>query len=227
MATRRKATRAARRERVREMPRQRPPALEPADCCDFRLLVTGCTESAIIAIGNKITVDENLNVSAIVDNRADALAHTELDLASDAIVTANAAAFGPPAPATGADADAASDAKSDGKTDSASDAQSKSANDAKVRLLQSKAPDLVGKNDKYIARWKTIGARGPVVVSVRFDGEVRGSFPCGGDNGEACLSNVKVIDSTAPRTHGSVRVTLEAADGCGQRDRCVLELIEP
>ena len=203
------------------------PMRPPPDCCDFRVQVTGCAESTIIAVGNKITVDENLNVTAILDQRADAIANTDVHAQGDVIVSSNAAAFGPPSPASGSDSDAASSDQSDADADSASQAQSKSANDAKVRLLQSKAPDLVGKADKYIARWKTIGARGPVMVSVRFDGEVQGSFPCGGAEGEACLTAVKVIDSVAPRTHGRVRVTLDAADGCGQRDRCVLELLEP
>jgi hypothetical protein len=231
MATRRKAAaRKLARRRSREMPgQQRPVAHPPPECCDFRVLVTGCTESAIIAIGNKITVDENLNVTAINDASADAVASTNLNVEVDAIVSANAAAVSPPPPppAAGANVDAASDAKADGDTDSAGNSQTRSANDAKVRLVQSKAPDLVGKNDKYIARWKTIGARGPVVVNVRFDGEVRGVFDCAGGEGEVCLSNVKVIDSVAPRTHGNVRVTLDAADSCGQRDRCVLELLEP
>lgn len=206
---------------------RRPETMRPPDCCTFRILATGGAESAIVAVGNEIKVDENLAVTALVDEQVDAIARADAHVTGDAIATTNAAAVSAGPPAAGADANSASDDKADSDGSSASDAKTRSANDAKVRLIQTKARDLVAKSDKYFAKWRTIGARGPVIVHAEFSGEARGVFPCAAGEDCATVSAVKIVDTTAPRIRGSVRVRLQASDSCGQTDACEFILPEP
>ena len=194
-----------RREIVRErLPR--PRATKPPDCCEFRMLVTACTESSIVAVGSEINVDENLSVNTNVD----AISRVDLHLQGDAIAHVNAAAFGPPPPpgAAGSDADSASSDKADGDSNSGSDSNA----DSRLQTRERKARDVVAKSDRYCLEWKPIGARGPVVVRVEMSGEVQMLLPSAFAEGSAKASTVKVIDTNVPRVHGVTRVRVEGAD---------------
>jgi hypothetical protein len=210
---------AKRQRDIRREQRPRLAPMHPPECCEFRILVIGCTETALVSVGEESIADENLSVNTT----GLAISRVDLHVKGDAIAHVDSAAFGAPAPAAGSNADSAADDQADGDGNAGSDAKA----DSRLQTTLRKARDKVVKSDVYCLHWKAIGARGPVVVRVEMTGEARLMLPCAFADGSAKASTVKLLDTAAPRVRGVTRVRVEAMDSCGQRDACVFELQEP